>query len=134
VAAEPEAVTRAVPHLAPANEPMPAALLERLAAVLEGLERRLAPLEAANEPMRAECRLLSMRQAARRLGISRTRTLPDLIRDRRIRTVTVNGRPKVPAHEVERIEREGTASFSVANKAKRPAPRRRQAPLARDLV
>src|SRR6266545_8300192 len=100
----------AVP-LQPANEPRRDDLLERLVSTLERVERRLARLEAANEPMRAECRLLSMREAARRLGVSRTRTLPDLIRDRRIRTVTVNGRPKVPMEEVERVEREGTGAF-----------------------
>lgn len=116
-----------------ANEPM----REHVLAALISIDARLARIEAAlvcpaNEPMRGERRLLSMREAASMLGVSRTRTLPLLVKDRRIRVVTVNGRPKVPREEVERIEREGTGSFRPS--ATRPIPDRSRAPLARDLV
>jgi excisionase family DNA binding protein len=54
-----------------------------------------------------DARLLSAREAARRLGVSRGKTIAALIDSGRLRTVTVNGRVRIPASEVERLAREG---------------------------
>ncbi len=59
--------------------------------------------------------LLSKRQAAKLLGVSRGRTLDELIRTGHLRPVVVLGRLKLPREEVERLAREGTE----------PAPRSR---------
>ena len=66
-----------------------------MAAELGPLLRRLG---------RSERRLLSKREAARRLGIDRGTTLQDLIRSGQVRTVILAGRVKIPAGEIERIE------------------------------
>jgi hypothetical protein len=123
-----------VDEIPAANEPDP---------TLAGVLRAVTTLTAEVVALRADVaalrspapppRLISLRQAARILGISRTRTLPALMRDRRIRVVRVNGRPKIPMEEIARIGREG-ASDIPTGKATRPAPVRSQAPLARDLV
>jgi hypothetical protein len=62
-------------------------------------------------------------------------TIPGLVKDRRLRTITVNGQPRIPASEVERIQREGTSTYQAARPktTKRPAFDG-QAPLARDLL
>ncbi|WP_350102538.1 helix-turn-helix domain-containing protein [Myxococcus sp. SDU36] len=52
--------------------------------------------------------LLSKRQAARLLGISRGRTLDELLKAGHLRPVLVLGRLKLPREEVERLAREGT--------------------------
>jgi len=112
-------------------------LLERVLAMMQRIEQRLARLEAANEPMRASDRgrPLSYREAAVRIGISRN-AIPGLVRDRLLRTVSVNGRTRIPVAEVERVQREGLASW-------KPGSRRRTVrsqvtgsgpPMARDLV
>lgn len=75
---------------------------ERLAA----LESEVRALRGAVKPRQAGKAFLSLREAARRLGVSRNSTLADLISDRRIKTVRLNGRLKVPAAEVERLIRE----------------------------
>lgn len=130
-----ELVTAA--ELAPANEPMVAAAvleaIEHLRAEVAALAREVAKLRrstaAPNTP-----RLVSFREAARRLGVSRTRTLPALIRDKAIRVVHVNGRARISTDEIERLCREGAASRFAAQRAK-PQPRAsRGAPLARSLV
>jgi excisionase family DNA binding protein len=85
-------------------------LVARLAS-LEATVERLASLLDGWEPAPATSpRLLSCRAAAKRLGVSRNTTLLDMIKDRRIRVVTVGGRSKIPLSEVERIERDGSAS------------------------
>ncbi len=80
-------------------------------ALLADVVRRLDALQAEVRelrPRRPNPRpLLSLREAARRLGVSRNSTLAGLIHDRRIKTVRVAGRIKVPAVEVERLIREG---------------------------
>ncbi|MFT3916573.1 MAG: hypothetical protein QM704_21585 [Anaeromyxobacteraceae bacterium] len=106
-------------------------ILDRLAVIEERI-RRIESHTAANEPM-VQHRLLSLRAAAERLGVSRTRTLPLLIQDGRLRVVHVAGRPKVPLAEVERVEREGTVAFRKTARSSR-TPTRSGAPLARDLV
>ncbi len=72
-------------------------------AILEALGRLERKLDALAKP---RSRLLSKREAARRLGISRTRTLPDLIADRRLRVVRVGDGVRIPAAEVERLAKE----------------------------
>lgn len=75
---------------------------------LEQLTAEVARLRSDLRPRRAGQPLLSLREAARRLGVSRNSTLQDLIRDRRIRTTRVNGRVRIPATEIERLIREST--------------------------
>jgi hypothetical protein len=61
--------------------------------------------------------------------------LPGLLRDKRIRTVMVNGRPKISMEEIERVGRAGTDPvFPPAATAMRSLRTRSAAPLARDLV
>lgn len=57
--------------------------------------------------------LLSLREAAALLGIGRCNTLPRLIAEGRIRTVSIAGRVRVPLDEVQRIAREGTDPHPV---------------------
>jgi len=61
-----------------------------------------------------EPRLLSKRAAARRLGVDRGTTLTRLIHSGQIRTLTVAGRVKIPASEIERIEAGPSANGSTA--------------------
>jgi hypothetical protein len=112
-----------------------AAKLEPLCVEIARLARAVASLNEAPRQPAPGPRLLSLRQAARELGVSRTRTLPELIKAGRIRVVTVNGKPKVSVHEIERVAREGTehAAREVALANGRPR-RDPHAPLARDLV
>jgi len=71
---------------------------------------------------RSERRLLSKREAARRLGIDRGTTLQDLIRSGQIRTVVLAGRVKIPVSEIERIEAGGDTPRTVQETQAR-APR-----------
>lgn len=47
--------------------------------------------------------LLSRSKAAKLMGVSRGRTLPDLIRAGRVHTVKVNGRTRIPLSEIANI-------------------------------
>jgi excisionase family DNA binding protein len=49
-------------------------------------------------------RLLSQREVARRLGVSRGKTLPKLIARGTLRPVKVGARLKIPAAQVEQLE------------------------------
>jgi excisionase family DNA binding protein len=53
--------------------------------------------------LHADAKLLSLREAARRLGVDRSTTLRGLIRTGQLGIVEVNGKHKVPASEVERL-------------------------------
>lgn len=64
--------------------------------------------------------LLSMREAARRLGIDRSSTLPELIRTGRIAVVLKGTRPAIPVSEVERIAQEGFGDARVKVTARHP--------------
>jgi hypothetical protein len=106
----------------------PARTVEELAKQLDRVERLLLDLvrerggaRAANAPP------LSKRAAARRLGIDRGTTLEDLIRERKLQTVpALNGKGvRIPAHEVERLRREGLPSAAT------PAPSATRRPPAR---
>ena len=87
-------------------EELKAALTSELAPLL----RRLG---------RSERRLLSMREAARRLGIAPGTTLPALIGSGQIRTVILAGRVKIPVSEIERIEAGGDAPRTAQKKQER---------------
>jgi excisionase family DNA binding protein len=58
-------------------------------------------------------RLLSKRQAAELLGVSRGRTLDRLIAEGAIRTVTVGTRSRIPVAELDRLLVEGAPSAPV---------------------
>lgn len=125
-------------ELVAANEPMAPgdAILSEvrlLRASFDALAAEVASLRAGAAAPRTP-HLLSMREAARALRVSRTRTLPSLIRDHGIRIVDVNGRPRISSDEIERVCREGASSPLNPGKAKRVARSRPGAPLARSLV
>lgn len=85
--------------------------LAKLYGVMEALTAEVQSLRAEVRAIRgpaprAPKSLLSLREVAKRLGI-RNESVPDLIADRKLKTVKVNGKPKVPASEVERLAREG---------------------------
>jgi hypothetical protein len=71
----------------------------------EELRAALAPL--LRQLGKIDRRLLSKREAARRLGVDRNATLRDLIDRGEVRTVVFAGRVKIPASEIERIEQGG---------------------------
>ena len=91
--------------------------------------------------------LLSLRQAARRLGVDRNTTLAKLIRTGQLRGVEAGGRLRIPASEIERftkLERPGEPPPTVpagpppampqARKARqRRRPRPAASPDIRDL-
>lgn len=129
--------------LAVANEPSSpeaqdvAHVMEQVLAALARIEARLDQ-QARTRPRRSEpCRLLSLRAAAKMLGVDRGTTLRELIDAGHVHTVVVHGKTKVPASEVERIEREGTSRRAPPP---RPAqkvtqlPARRPPPRASDVV
>src|ERR1700687_2249859 len=64
--------------------------------IMEAVRRR--------RPAKPEARLLSKRAAARRLGVDRGTTLQTLIDRGELRTVSVAGRVRIPASEIERFE------------------------------
>ena len=69
-----------------------------------------AELHALRTQLRAHVKprqVLSLREAARLLGIDRNRTLKALLASGQVRTVEVNGRTKVPLLEVERLAAQG---------------------------
>jgi hypothetical protein len=91
------------PTLSPKMRAFAVAIADVITARLEERFFRLA-----QPPRRQESRLLSLTAAARWLGVDRKTTLLDLIHDKRLRTVLVGNRCKVPLVELERIEWEGT--------------------------
>jgi excisionase family DNA binding protein len=88
-----------------AGQPDP---LKRLADDLAELRAEVASLRHELRPRRgARGQLLSLREAARRLGIDRGATLATLLETRQIRGTKVNGRVRIPASEVDRLVRDG---------------------------
>jgi excisionase family DNA binding protein len=102
----------------PPEGPELEALIDALAdRVAERLAARASPVPPA---------LLSFREAAARLRVSRTNTLNPLIKAKKIRTVRVNGTVRIPVSELERIELEGASVIGRPPKPqRRPAHRRR---------
>lgn len=87
-----------------ARHPPPAS---DLAAEVKALRQELADLRASLSPSPAlgpGPELLSLREAARQLGVSRTRTLPALIRAGHIKTVRVGGREKIRASDLALLQ------------------------------
>jgi hypothetical protein len=76
--------------------------------LLETINAKLDLLLKGRNRATGTKRFLSMREAARQLGISRDKALHDLIVSKRIRTVQVNGTTKIPASEIERVAQFGT--------------------------
>ena len=68
--------------------------------------------------------LLSLREAARRLGVDRNTTLAKLIRMGQLRTVETSGRSRIPAAEVERFAKSGGMSETPPPIPAAPAPPR----------
>ncbi|HYH99798.1 helix-turn-helix domain-containing protein [Hyalangium sp.] len=56
-----------------------------------------------HQPPIPNAQLLSLREAARRLGVDRNTTLAKLIRTGQLRTVETSGRLRIPAAEIERF-------------------------------
>ncbi len=97
------------------------ALLTRIDDRLAQIEKRLASVEGPAKARRdAESHLLTMRESAWRLGISRS-TLKALVKERRIRSVTVAGKTRIALAEVERVAAKGTRK-SVTKDKRRTAP------------
>lgn len=68
--------------------------------------------------------LLSLARAAALLGVSRNRTIHDLIDSGALRVVVVAGRIRVPREEVERLAREGSEPAPKPRRPRRaPGPR-----------
>jgi hypothetical protein len=90
--------------------------IEALRAEIQALRRDLTPPP----------QLLSIRQAAKYLGVSACRTLGPLVASGAVRTVvlTPGARPKIPLEEVQRIAREGVqAPVKPARRVVRKATR-----------
>ncbi|WP_242394820.1 helix-turn-helix domain-containing protein [Anaeromyxobacter oryzisoli] len=71
---------------------------------LEALIERAVERAVGRAPRTGAAKeLLSKRAAARMLGVDRGTTLEELVRDGRLRTVDVGGRPRIPRSELERV-------------------------------
>lgn len=75
--------------------------LSRDAAAL--ILRELRSLKAQLANVSRSKRLMSKREAAKYLGVSRGRTLDALIAAGRLRTVRIGGRLKIPLEEIDRL-------------------------------
>lgn len=98
------------PQDTPASKPLEPVPRERMSLsrdAAEAILREIRSLKAQLASVSRSKRLLSKREAARYLGISRGRTLDALIAAGRLRTVRIGGRLKVPLDEVERLSRLG---------------------------
>ncbi len=73
----------------------------------EAILREIRSLKAQLSNVSRSKRLLSKREAAKYLGVSRGRTLDVLIAAGRLRTVRIGGRLKIPLEEVERLATTG---------------------------
>lgn len=83
-------------------------LAELLAELLAEVRRQTGILERAHREREREPRaLLSKREAARLLGVSRGRTLDALLASGQVRAVRIGGRLRVPITEIERLQADG---------------------------
>ncbi len=126
-------MSAAVPRNA-ANQPADdlAARLERIEGLLEWLVAAHEAAPAQRPRRQDEKRFVSKSKAARLLGIDHKTTLRDLIQDKRLLTVPVGNRRKVPMSEIERVEREGTVRSRSNRTIRQPAST--DAPMAADLA
>lgn len=109
-------------HDAPGQPPLPS--LDALVGIRTALERVEAKLAQVLE-RQPEQRLLSKREAARLLGVSRGRTLDRLIQERALRPVIIGKRVKIPVAEIERLLLDGAPSEVPAKVPVRRAVARR---------
>src|SRR4051812_17622002 len=93
--------------------------------LLRAISATLGKSARAQKPSK----LLSLRQAARLLGIDRNITLHELISSGQLKTVSANGKVRIPADEVERLCREGFDSTRAPRRPRRRVPK----PLADNL-
>jgi hypothetical protein len=98
----------------------PAATLDDLLAAVLRIERKVDALSHRRGGPPAE--LLSMRAAAKLLGVDRGVTLPALLKTQRVRTVMVAGRPRVPRAALERVLLEGAPTSTPAPRARHTRP------------
>jgi len=97
-------------------------LLARLIGETMTLRQELKSLVSRDAARRSH-ELLSLREAARRLGVDRGTTLAELVAQKRLRIVHVNGRPRIPADEVKRLASEGFDTSSAPAKVEGPTPK-----------
>lgn len=98
-----------------------AAGIDEIRTVLEDVASKVSQLVGRQPPQR----LLSKRQGAALLGVSRGRTLDRLIRTGAIRAVQVGSRVRIPMAEIERITVEGAPDQMVRVLAVRRSAARR---------
>ena len=100
-------------------------LLARLSAgsALPVLPVPTMPPVPGGQQRKASSRLLSKKEAARRLGVDRATTLAQFIASGRIKTVDVNGHQRIPVSEIERILSEGVPATEPQPSKSRRAPR-----------
>lgn len=79
--------------------------MEQLLLELADLKQRVEALEA--EKRRTSSRLLSKREAAKRLGIARGTTLELLIQTKQLKLVRTGKRQRIPEPEVEQLVKNG---------------------------
>ncbi|QRK07184.1 helix-turn-helix domain-containing protein [Archangium violaceum] len=84
-------------------------------------ERETRP---ASQRTTFNAQLLSLREAARRLGVDRNTTLAKLIRTGQLRTVETSGRIRISAAEVERFAKAGGTSATPPPAPVAPTPPR----------
>src|SRR5260370_24051534 len=107
------------------------ALVYQLRDAVDALQREIHALRAQNQTVNdpplsknevlrpVNDRSLSKAECAKRLGVSKSRTLQPAIKAGRVRTVRVGKRDRIPADEFERIRSEG---FVKPTHKKKPAP------------
>lgn len=93
------------------------AIEKLLVELLAELRRQTALLERAQRDHQEEPTvLLSKRDAARRLAISRGRTLDSMIASGQIRAVRMGGRLRIPVVEIERLQHQGSGNRAPARR------------------
>ena len=104
------------------------ALIASLQAQVDDLRTKMAALEARHGGA-AEQKLLSKREVAKRLGVSRSDTLQPAIAAGKVRTVMVGKRERIPMIEFIRLRDEG---WGTAKRTRAPLKKRSAsaAPLA----
>lgn len=78
------------------------AINSTLTTIASALTQEREPRPPHQHPI-PNAQLLSLREAARRLGVDRNTTLAKLIRTGQLRPVETSGRLRIPAAEIERI-------------------------------
>jgi hypothetical protein len=96
---------------------------ETLRAEIRALREALAGLSAADLRKKkrpaSSALLLSQREAARLLGVSRNSTLRALIKNGQLKTVQKSDAAMVPRSEIERLAREGFDAKELPNRRHR---------------